>query len=76
MQKYSNFAIVASFLGLWINSFFSNEFQLIVGFILILSFGILHGANDLAVLKKIYLSKTSKSYYKLIGSYFSYFYMF
>ena len=69
MLKNYNLSIIASFLGLWMTSFFKNEYQVFIGFLLIFSFGILHGANDLAVLKKIYLSKKSKSYYKLIGSY-------
>ena len=66
MPKYSNFAIVASFLGLWINSFFSNEFQLIVGFILILSFGILHGANDLALIKNVNANNKVQNFYKIL----------
>jgi len=66
MPKYSNFAIVASFLGLWINSFFSNEFQLIVGFILILSFGILHGANDLALIKNVNPNNKVQNFYKVL----------
>ena len=66
MSKYSNFAIVASFLGLWINSFFSNEFQLIVGFILILSFGILHGANDLALIKNVNPNNKVENFYKVL----------
>jgi len=52
-MKYSNFAIVASFFGLWLDSLLSNDAQIIVGFILILTFGILHGANDLLLIKKI-----------------------
>lgn len=57
MSKYSNFAIVASFLGLWINSYFTSEFQIFVGFILIFSFGILHGANDLLLIKHVNTKK-------------------
>lgn len=53
MLKYSNFAIVASFFSLWLVSFISNTTQLILGFILILTFGILHGANDLLLIKNI-----------------------
>ena len=66
MPKYSNFAIVASFIGLWVNSFFSNEFQLFVGFILILSFGILHGANDLALIKNVNSNNKVKNIYKIL----------
>lgn len=53
MKNYTNSAIVASFLGLWIASFFSDDLQKISGFALILSFGILHGANDLQLIDKI-----------------------
>jgi len=51
MMKYSNISIVASFFGLWLDSFFSNQIQIILGFSLIFSFGILHGANDLLLIE-------------------------
>lgn len=51
MSKYSNIAIVTSFFGLWLDSFFSNKIQIILGFSLIFSFGILHGANDLLLIE-------------------------
>lgn len=65
-MKYSNFAIVASFFGLWLDSFISNKSQLIVGFVLILSFGILHGANDLLLIKNINYNKKEISLIKLL----------
>jgi Brp/Blh family beta-carotene 15,15'-monooxygenase len=68
MSKYSNFAIVASFLGLWINSFFTNEFQIFVGFVLIFSFGILHGANDLLLIEHINLKK-KLPFFKILSYY-------
>jgi Brp/Blh family beta-carotene 15,15'-monooxygenase len=52
MTKYSNISIVASFFGLWLASFFSNNFQIILGFTFIFTFGILHGANDLLLIEK------------------------
>lgn len=69
MSKYSNFAIVASFLGLWINSFFTNDFQILVGFVLILSFGILHGANDLMLIEHVNSKKNAQSFYKILSYY-------
>ncbi len=51
MNKYSNVSIVVSFFGLWLDSFFSNQFQIILGFSLIFSFGILHGSNDLLLIE-------------------------
>ena len=69
MSKNTNLSILSSFLGLWITSFLNNQFQIIIGFILIFSFGILHGANDLVVLEKLNASKKSISFIKLILSY-------
>jgi len=43
IQKVS---ILMSFIGLWISSFLSNNQEFYIGFSLILTFGILHGAND------------------------------
>lgn len=68
-MKYSNFAIVASFFGLWLISFISNNAQLIVGFALILTFGILHGANDLLLIKNIDSNKKELSLLKLLVYY-------
>lgn len=52
-MKNQNFKIVISFFCIWLTHYFSNEIQFISAFILILSFGILHGANDLVLLNKI-----------------------
>ena len=69
MLKYSNFAIVASFFGLWIDSFLSQAAQIYVGFLLIFSFGILHGANDLTLIKNINSQNKAASYWKILGYY-------
>lgn len=66
ISKYANFAIVTSFFALWLDGFFSNEIQIIIGFLLIFSFGILHGANDLLLVEEIYLKKDSKSFFKIL----------
>lgn len=52
MSKFISFLIIVSFLGLWLKSFFNETTQTYVGFILIFSFGILHGANDLLLIGK------------------------
>ena len=69
MTKNPNLSILASFLGLWATSFLEQKFQIMLGFLFIFSFGILHGANDLVVFKKINVSKTPISFFKLISSY-------
>ena len=52
-MKYSNILIVASFFGLWMDSYISTDFQLFFGFFFIFTFGILHGANDLLLIENI-----------------------
>ena len=71
MIKYSNVAIVASFLGLWIASFFNHRSQIFVGFLLIFTFGILHGANDLLLIDKLIYKKKTNSRLKTLISYIS-----
>jgi Brp/Blh family beta-carotene 15,15'-monooxygenase len=69
MKNYSNIAIVASFFGLWMDSFLSTEFQILSGFLLIFTFGILHGANDLLLIENINITKQSNSGIKILGYY-------
>lgn len=71
MIKYSNVAIVASFLGLWIDSFFNHRSQIFIGFLLIFTFGILHGANDLLLIDKLIYKKKTNSRLKILLSYIS-----
>ena len=66
MTKFTNFSIVASFLGLWINSFIEEQTQIIIGFLLIFSFGILHGANDLQLIDKTLSKLSGNSFYKIL----------
>lgn len=66
MLKYTNIAIVASFFCLWLNSFFSKEIQIIISFLLIFTFGILHGANDLLLIKNTNDSKNRISFNKIL----------
>jgi|LauGreDrversion4_2_1035121.scaffolds.fasta_scaffold02070_16 Brp/Blh family beta-carotene 15,15'-monooxygenase len=58
VQKAS---ILMSFLGLWISSYLSNNQEFFIGFTLILSFGILHGANDFLLIEKLKLKEQIKS---------------
>ena len=69
MKKYTNIAIVASFFGLWMDSYFSTKFQIISGFFLIFTFGILHGANDLLLVNKINTKNLTTSKLKILGYY-------
>lgn len=69
MKKYSNIAIVASFFGLWMDSYFSTKLQIISGFFFIFTFGILHGANDLLLINKVNVKKTPNSKFKILDYY-------
>lgn len=68
MSKIANLSILLSFLGLWLTSFMNNKTQIIVGFILILSVGIAHGANDLLLIKKIN-EVNSPAYWRILLNY-------
>ena len=69
MKNYPNIAIVASFFGLWMDSFLPTTFQIISGFFLIFTFGILHGANDLLLIKNINPEKSNRSWIMILGYY-------
>lgn len=47
-----SFAIVATFFSLWLAIFFEKNVEDILAYVLILTFGILHGANDIKLLQK------------------------
>jgi Brp/Blh family beta-carotene 15,15'-monooxygenase len=66
MNFISKFSIIISFFCLWLCSFVSPENQLFIGFVFILSFGILHGSNDIFVLKKILLKNENFSFFKIL----------
>ena len=71
MNKYSNTAIIASFFGLWFDSFFNHKSQIFVGFLLIFTFGILHGANDLLLIDKLIYKKETNTRLKTLLFYIS-----
>ncbi|WP_333695053.1 Brp/Blh family beta-carotene 15,15'-dioxygenase [Flavobacterium sp.] len=67
MKDFTKFLIISSFLALWLNSFLTDEILNYIGFLLIFSFGILHGSNDLYLIMK---SKSNKRpFIKVFGYY-------
>lgn len=66
MLNSNRFAVLASFFALWINVYFSFKYQQLAGFVIIFLFGILHGANDLALFKKIDYKNSNKSFKKIL----------
>lgn len=68
MNKIHRISMLTSFLGLWLTSFLAAEYQTILGFCLIFSFGILHGANDMALISRLKGSKNI-SFSKIVATY-------
>ena len=64
----SKLSIITSFAGLWLTSYLSDTNQLIFGFVLIFTFGILHGANDLVLINQIE-KKKKMAFLKIISFY-------
>ena len=60
MKLIYSFSIVSSFVGLWITSLLPESFELILGFILIFTFGMIHGSNDLMIVNRLSNSNNSK----------------
>ena len=69
MSKIYNLSIVLSFVGLWIASIFSDQVEIILGFILIFSFGILHGSNDMLLISAIKNSNSKYPFFTVLGTY-------
>jgi Brp/Blh family beta-carotene 15,15'-monooxygenase len=69
MSKIYNFSIILSFAGLWITSIFSGDLEIILGFILIFSFGILHGSNDILLIDSISNQKTRYPFIRVLTIY-------
>ena len=69
MNNLQNISIILSFAGLWITSLFSGDFEIILGFMLILSFGILHGSNDIILIHSIAKSRASITFIRVLLTY-------
>ncbi|WP_111659345.1 Brp/Blh family beta-carotene 15,15'-dioxygenase [Olleya aquimaris] len=69
MDKIYNISIVLSLLGLWITSIVPKEYEIVLGFILIFSFGILHGSNDILLIENLSNKKTKQPFFKVFALY-------
>jgi len=69
MEKIYNISIVLSFLGLWLTTIIPGDLEILMGFILIFSFGILHGSNDILLIDTISSQKTKFPLLKVIAIY-------
>ena len=62
MKNVFNFSIVSSFLGLWISTHLPESFELFLGFVLIFTFGMIHGSNDLLIVNKFLKNTFNKNF--------------
>ena len=69
MGKINNITIFLSFIGLWLTSFVSGEFEILIGFFLIFSFGILHGSNDILLIESFKFQKSNYTFSKILTIY-------
>lgn len=67
--KTRNISIVSSFVCLWLASLLSSDLETVCGFLLIFSFGILHGANDLLLFDKMALHKGKSAHTIILAIY-------
>lgn len=69
MNKITNISILLSFVGLWVTSLFSGNFEIILGFILIFTFGILHGSNDILLIRSISYKTVKQPFLRVLCMY-------
>jgi Brp/Blh family beta-carotene 15,15'-monooxygenase len=69
MQNIYNTSIILSFAGLWLTSYISGSLEIIFGFVLIFSFGILHGSNDIVLINSIAKSEGKNTFGRVLFSY-------
>ena len=55
-------------MGLWITSLLPEAFELFLGFILIFTFGMVHGSNDIMIVDKLSKKKNS-TFFKILSTY-------
>jgi len=67
--KISSIAVVSTVFALWLTVFFSEDVEDAFGYVLILSVGILHGANDLKLIQKITKKNNIKSFQSILIKY-------
>ncbi|GGG55331.1 hypothetical protein GCM10011414_26460 [Croceivirga lutea] len=63
MVKMRNWLIVATFFCLWLSTQLPESIQNSLAYFLILTFGVLHGANDIQLINKVKKDKQKKNNY-------------
>lgn len=68
--KLESIVLVSTFFALWLAVMFEDTFQNYIAYLFILSFGILHGANDLTLIQKEKTTQRKpKSYLRILVLY-------
>lgn len=62
-------SLLSSFIGLWITSLLPERFELFIGFLLIFTFGMVHGSNDLLIVKILTKKDGKTSFLKILITY-------
>jgi len=70
LRNIQNFNIVTTFFCLWLAVYLPKDLEQYLACFFILSVGLLHGANDIKIIKKVYESK-DLSFYKTLLLYVS-----
>ena len=65
MIKNKQLSLILSFFCLWLMSFICIQYETLIAFLLILSFGILHGSNDIYLISKVKPSR-KQSYLRVL----------
>ncbi|WP_340063293.1 Brp/Blh family beta-carotene 15,15'-dioxygenase [Ascidiimonas aurantiaca] len=70
LPKMNNIAVVATFLFLWIAVYFNDDVENMLAYFLILTFGMLHGANDLKLIRKSTQNTTGRHvFFRILSLY-------
>jgi Brp/Blh family beta-carotene 15,15'-monooxygenase len=67
-QKTQSIPIVSTFFGLWVSGYLLGDFENYIAFFLIFSLGLLHGSNDISLIKRAYGYK-NLTFLKVLVSY-------
>ncbi|MFN3641270.1 MAG: Brp/Blh family beta-carotene 15,15'-dioxygenase [Flavobacterium sp.] len=69
MGKIRKISILASFFSLWLHTLIPENWELIISFFLIFSFGIIHGANDITILNNSLSNKNKRKPLQILINY-------
>ena len=67
--KLKSGMIVATVFSLWFSVFFNDLVETTVSYVLIMSFGVLHGANDIRLIQNVSLNGLKSNVWKIVFGY-------